>query len=71
MLPRESRKRIYRLSLREYSAVLPLVKTNNGKWVVATLIIIVVTLAFFSVQIKKDIMRRSAEAEAAESTADQ
>lgn len=43
------------------------VKTNNGKWVVAGLFIIVAALAYFSVQIKKDIMKRSVEAEAAES----
>ena len=41
-------------------------KTNNGKWVVAALILIVASLAYFSVQIKKDIMKRSAEAEAAD-----
>ena len=37
---------------------------KNGKWVVGVLLLAVAVLAYFAVLLKKDIMKRGAEAEA-------
>ena len=43
---------------------------KNGKWVVSVLLLAVGVLAFLSVLLKKDIMKRGAEAEAAAETSE-
>ncbi len=43
---------------------------KNGKWVVGIIFALVAALAFFSVRLKNDIMRRAAEAESAEQAAE-
>ncbi|HAT60641.1 MAG TPA: hypothetical protein DCS60_07710 [Opitutae bacterium] len=52
-------KWIYGLSELKKSAVKEAMAKKNGKWVVGAIFGLVLLMAFFSVQLKKDINRRS------------